>query len=203
MKLRAIMKPLKELTVLNVDTKASEAMKQIEETGLLSLPVVTDYKFMGFLSKQYILDAVYKEGKEVLDKPVTYFIHNRVEAMTSSDDIEKAAEVFFKTNIRFIPIVEKDEFLGIVTQKSIFELFTKIYGFQNSKLVILTNDYKGLLSSIADIVASNGGNITNVALLDAGVMNLKELTIRVETDDVLKIVNKLKKNGVDVREFSY
>lgn len=206
MKVRAIMVPVNELTVLKPNDTAKYAIELIEKNGFLSLPVAENKTFIGFLSKQFIYDTFFKEEhqdiQEFLSRPVSSFIHNRVEPVRPDLFIEQAADIFFKNKVRFIPVVnDREEFLGIITQNALFGVLTKIYGINNSKISIYTDDFKGVLSKIAEIISKNNGNISNIALIDTEVMGIQEISIRVESDDTDKIVRKLEEKGFKVREY--
>lgn len=196
----------RDLTVLKPTDTAGFAIELIEKNGFLSLPVVEGNKFVGFLSKQFIYDTFFREKasdmEAFLSKPVSDFIHNRVDPVTPDIFIEEAADIFFKNRVRFIPVVGDDEvFLGIVTQNALFGILTKIYGLQHSKISILTDDFKGILSRIAEVIAKNDGNIRNIALLDTEVMGIQEISIRLSGNDIDKIVRRLEEKGFKVREY--
>jgi acetoin utilization protein AcuB len=207
MKVRAIMVPVKELTVLKPTDTAKEAVELIDQNGFLSLPVADGKKFVGFLSKQFIYDTFFKEDhpsmEEFLSRPVITFIHNRVEPVTPDLMVEEAADVFFNKNVRFIPVVDaNDQFMGIVTQKALFGVITKIYGLKRTKISIYTDDFKGVLSRIAEIISKNDGNIINIALIDTEVMGLQEISIRLDSKDPDRIVKRLEEKGFKVREYA-
>ncbi|MBM7562252.1 CBS domain-containing protein [Fusibacter tunisiensis] len=207
MKVRAIMVPVKELTVLKPTDTAKEAVELIDQNGFLSLPVADGKKFVGFLSKQFIYDTFFKEDhpsmEEFLSRPVITFIHNRVEPVTPDLMVEEAADIFFNKNVRFIPVVDaNDQFMGIVTQKALFGVITKIYGLKRTKISIYTDDFKGVLSRIAEIISKNDGNIKNIALIDTEVMGLQEISIRLDTKDPDRIVKRLEEKGFKVREYA-
>lgn len=206
MRVRAIMTPVKDLKVLKPDDTAKMAIDLIEKNGFLSLPIADDRKFIGYLSKQYIYDSYFKEDNgdiaTFLEKPVSTFVHNRISPVKPDLFIEEAADIFFKNKIRFIPVVdERDEFVGIVTQNALFGILTKVYGLLDPKISILTDDFKGVLSKIAETISKNDGNITNIALLDTEVMGIQEISIRLEGKDIDRIVKKLEEKGFKVREF--
>lgn len=206
MRVRAIMTPVKDLKVLRPDDTAKMAIDLIEKNGFLSLPIADDQKFIGYLSKQYIYDRYFQEDngdiEKFLEKPVSTFVHNRINPVKPDLFIEEAADIFFKNKIRFIPVVdERDAFVGIVTQNALFGILTKVYGLLDPKISILTDDFKGVLSKIADTISKNDGNITNIALLDTEVMGIQEISIRLEGKDIDRIVKKLEEKGFKVREF--
>ncbi|HAS73325.1 MAG TPA: hypothetical protein DCS67_04190 [Clostridiales bacterium UBA8960] len=206
MRVRAIMTPANELKVLKPTDTAKYAIQLIEENGFLSLPVAEDRKFVGFLSKQFIYESFFKEKfgdiDAYLEKPVSAFIVDTVEPVSPDLFIEEAADIFFKNKRRFIPVVgDHNEFLGIVTQNALFGILTKVYGLKDPKISILTDDFKGVLTKIAETISKNDGNITNIALLDTEVMGIQEISIRLEGKDIDKIVKKLEEKGFKIREF--
>jgi len=206
MKVKAILTPSSKLTLIKPTDNASFAMEKINELGVLSLPVVDGKRFVGFISKQFLYETFFKEEKtdmnEFLSREVSTFIHTQVDPINSEAYIEQAAKVFFENNVRFIPVInEQNEFLGIVTQKAIFGLLAKVYGIEDPKITIATNDVKGILSKLAEIITKKGGNITNIAMLTTSVKGVDDISIRLVADDVDSIVKKLKKEGFQITDY--
>lgn len=206
MRVRSIVTPANQLITLSPKDTAKQAFKLFEDNGILSLPVVDGKVFVGLLSKQFVYDCFFKEdGNDLetyLQKPVIHFIRESVETITEDWFIEEAANLFVQNKMRFIPVIgDQNDFIGIVTQKSLFKLLTRIYGLEDSKIVIVSDDFKGTLAKITETIYKNGGNITNIAHIDAEVMGLKEISIRIKADAVEKIVEKLEEKGYKVREF--
>lgn len=206
MRIRSILTPASQLTILSPNDTTQKAFDLFEAKGFLSLPVVDGKKFVGFLSKQFIYDAFFQEDgvnlKSYLQKPVAHFIRESVETVSEDIFVEEASNLFFSEQLRFIPVVgDNDDFVGIVTQKAIFNQLTKVYGLEDPKIVIVSDDFKGTLAKITEIIFKAGGNITNIAHMDTEVMGLREISIRVISDHVEKIVEKLEEKGFSVREF--
>lgn len=205
MLVRSIVTPANELMTVSTTDSAKTAFKMIEDNGFLSLPVVDDRKFIGFLSKQYIYDKFFEEKGEsletFLEKPVAEFISEKVETVNEDLSVEEAADLFFNNKIRFIPVIDSyNNFVGIVTQKALFRIITKIYGLKDPKIVILMDDFKGLLAKLTEAISKQGANIVNIANIDTEVMGLQEVSIRVECEDLDKLVEKLKEKGYKVKE---
>lgn len=200
MKVKAIMTPSTKLTLLRPNDTAQYAIDAINEKGILSLPVVEGKKFVGFLSKQFVYETFFSEGESdiesFLKRPLSTFMHNRIEPVSPDLEIEQAAKIFFENNVRFIPVVnELGEFMGIVTQKVLFGLLVKLYGLEDPKIVVVTYDSKGVLSKVTEIISKNGGNITNLVQLDSSIKGLQHISIRVTGKDIDKIRRKLKEKG--------
>lgn len=206
MLIRPFIMPVNHLITLDVKDTAKKAVKIIEENCFLSLPVVEGKTFIGFLSKQYIYDEFFRLGAKDIDdflnKPVGDFIKTYVEPISDSIPVEKAAEIFFKSKVRFLPVVSSTgAFLGILTQKALFEIITQVFGLEDAKLVIFSSDFVGVLAKISEMIYKHGANITNIVQMDTGAMGVKEISIRLEGKDLEKLVDKLKSSGINVREF--
>lgn len=206
MLIRPIILPINKLITLSTKDTAENAIRTIEENGFLSLPVLDEKKFVGFLSKQFIYDKFFMSGEtdynKFFQKTVGEFITTPLEVVKDSIPVEKAAEIFFKSKVRFLPVVDNDdEFLGILTQKALFDVIIKVFGLQDAKLVILSSDFSGVIAKISEIIHKHGANITNIVQMDTGVMEIKEILIRLNCDNLEKLVEKLKNNGIKVRQF--
>ena len=60
-------------------------------------------------------------------------------------------------------------------------------------------DYRGSLAHILDIIAKAGGSIKNIVLRDPEVIGVNQVYLKLECDDLDKIVAKLEKAGINVR----
>ncbi len=205
MVVRSIVTPASDLMIVSTHDLAKKAFEMIEENGFLSVPVVDNKKFVGFLSKQYIYDRFFASKQlslnDFLETTVGEFISEQVDTVSEDLSVEEAADLFFNNKIRFLPVEDSyGNFVGIVTQKSLFRIITKIYGLKDPKIVILMDDFKGMLAKLAEIISRHGGNIVNIAHIDTEVMGLQEVSIRVECDDLDRLVEKLKEKGYNVKE---
>lgn len=205
MLIKPIILSANKLTILSPDDTAQKAIEIIEDNGFLSLPVVEGKKFVGFLSKQFIYDEFFKSGEtdynKFFQKKVAEFIITPLEVVKDNTPVEEAAEMFFESKIRFLPVVDNNnEFIGILTQKALFDIITKVFGLHDAKIVILSSDFTGVIAKISEIIYKFGANITNIVQMDTGLMEVREISIRVECSNLDKLVEKLKNNGIKVRE---
>lgn len=205
MVVRSIVTPVSDLMIVSTSDLAKKAFDMIEENGFLSVPVVDNKKFVGFLSKQYIYDRFFASKQlslnDFLETTVGEFISEQVDTVSEDLSVEEAADLFFNNKIRFLPVEDSyGNFVGIVTQKSLFRIITKIYGLKDPKIVILMDDFKGMLAKLAEIISKHGANIVNIAHIDTEVMGLQEVSVRVECDDLDRLVEKLKEKGYNVKE---
>lgn len=207
MLVRAIMTPEKNLVKLLPSQTLEEALGMIKEKNFLSLPVVEKGHFIGYISSLYIYEQFLESGRGdftqyLKENTVGDFVDRSVQPVTDTLYVEEAAEVFFKSNMRFIPIVNHaDIFQGILTQKALFELITKVYGLHDAKIVIYSQEFVGMLNRITSILERLDINITNIAKYDTETLGVQEISLRVTGEDLEKSVKRLEEKGIKVREF--
>lgn len=208
MRVKAIMMPFHKLTCISVEHTVGEALKIIDEQGLLSLPVVNGQEFIGVLSKQYLFEAYFKDftgTKEAfVSQKVQEFMKTKIETIGENTRIEEAAALFINSKVRFIPITnDRNKLLGIVTQQAVFKEYQKIFGNKHNSMAIYTYDIRGVLGKICELIAKEGGDICNMMVIPTEVMDLAEIFLRVEAKDFERVVRGLERHGYDVRDVKY
>lgn len=197
---------LKEnLLILNSKQKIKDALHKIEGVGYLSLPVVDDKKFIGSISIYHIYQKFYKlkeeERVKFLEEPILEYINKDIPFLYDNQIIEDALDIFSIKNIPFLPILDKDnDFIGIVTQKLIFESFSNILGYhQGTRFTIVTYDVKGKLAQITKIITKSNANIISIVVDDPKIkMSLKKVIVRFEADNVELVRGRLEKEGFKI-----
>lgn len=208
MRVKVIMMPLKNVQCISLNQTIGEAMNLIDEHKLLSMPVVDGKKFIGVLSKQHTYESFFKyydcTKEEFLNHPVSEMMKSKVDTVSKDTRIEDAAAQFISSKVRFIPVTdEKENLEGIITQQAIFKEYQKLFGTKHNSITILCNDYKGVLSKMADVIARAGGNIKNLVQVDTEIMGLQEIHISVEAEDFKEVVAALERNKFDIRDVKY
>lgn len=208
MRVKAIMMPYHKLTCINLDNTVEEAMKIIDEQGLLSLPVVKEREFIGVLSKQYLFEEYFKNytgTKEAfMQRRVEEFMKAKIDTIGENTRIEEAAAMFITSKVRFIPITnDRNILLGIVTQQAVFKEYQKIFGNKHNSMAIYTYDIRGVLGKICELIAKEGGDICNMMVIPTDVLDLAEIFLRVEAPDFERVVRALERHGYDVRDVKY
>ena len=98
MRVKAIMMPFSKLACISVENTVEEAMKIIDEQGLLSLPVVDGQQFVGVLSKQFLFEEFFRNytgtREEFAQRKVMEFMKTRIETIGENTRIEEAAAMF-------------------------------------------------------------------------------------------------------------
>ena len=203
MLVKNIMIPKSKLTTVALTDTVADTLQLIDEQKLLSLPVVDGTEFVGVISKKYIYEKFFNttEEKEIfLKREIAEFMQTKIGTVNERDLIEVPAQMLSEKNIQFVPVKdEKGKFGGIVTHKAIFHMFNKILGIGHTRIEVITQDFKGRLATLTEIIAKQDVNIISIAEVDVEVMDLREIILRVDTKDIKKLVNALEKGGFRVK----
>lgn len=194
--------PLQKLTTVSIQDTVEQTIKLIDEHKLLSLPVVDGDVFVGIISKKYIFEEFFNMDADkdtFLQLKIERFMKTKIACVGERDLVEVPAHILSENNLQFIPVVdEKNKFAGIVTHKAIFKTFTNILGFGHTRLEIITRDGKGRLAHLTEVISKNNTNIVSIAQIDVELMNLREIILRVNTEDTKKLVHALNEAGFKV-----
>jgi acetoin utilization protein AcuB len=193
-----------KLATVSTKTSLKQALQVIEKNGFLSIPVVDEDKFYGAIGSESIYAFGYEQGlsKEDFDnKYVSELMRTDLPQVDPFDEIEKAAEHLAQKNVPFVAVVADGVFKGILTHKIIFEQFIDIFGFnKGQRLAVIAFDIPGQISRLSRIISDNDGDILSFVVVDPkSVAKVKEIVMRIKTNNLEKIIKKIKDAGFKVR----
>ncbi|NBI06306.1 CBS domain-containing protein [Senegalia massiliensis] len=195
------------LTILQKDDSVKKAKKVIEDGGFLSLPVLDGDKFVGAIPiyniYKQLIDKDKDEKEAFLNSTIGNYIQENIPKISSTSLIEDAAELFGRKNIPFVPVIDEEERLeGIITQKAIFNGFSRLLGYKRgTRIVINVPEMKGKLSDLTNAIRKSNSNIISLVVYDPETpLNVKQVIIRVETDNIDALKQRLSKRGFSIRE---
>jgi acetoin utilization protein AcuB len=83
-----------------------------------------------------------------------------------NDDIEIAAQLFYKHKIGGMPVVEEGKLAGIITESDILRAFIDMMGIltASSRIDVTIGKKPGLFKKALQIISDQGGDIINVSL---------------------------------------
>lgn len=192
--------PKEKLTLIDSKMTLAEALDLIEHNNFLSLPVIKDDTFLGVISKEKILSCMMEDcNGETLVELIT---RTDIPHIQVSAEMEDAASLLAETNTPFVAVVnEQNQFLGIITHKTIFNHYIRIFGINKGhKLIITTYDTPGRLALLTDVISKAGGNIISLLVDNPNVsFNLVKIVLRVESDNMEKLKEKIEEAGFSIR----
>jgi acetoin utilization protein AcuB len=198
---------LKEkLVTVSPKDSIEKALKVIEENNFLSVPVVEDDKFYGAISKSDIYGFYYDKcpDKECLlsDFKVENVMKTNIQKVAPMDQVEQASHYLETNNIAFVAVVDDQrKFKGIVTHHAIFHEFTELFGLNKGRrLAVIAYDIPGQVSKLSKIISENEGDILSFVVVDPkSVTEVKEIVMRIRTDNFDGILAKVREAGFKIQ----
>jgi len=195
-----------KLTTVEPKMTIGEALDIMEKNNFLSIPVAEGNKFIGAISKEKIYTYYYEKSIErqclLSDFSVENVMRTDVPTINPLEQIEEAAHFLETKSIAFVAVVDNNgEFKGIITHHAIFHQFTELFGLNKGKrLSVIAYDIPGQLSKLSKIITENQGDIISFVVVDPkSVTEVKEIVVRLRTDNFDEILSKVKSAGFKVQ----
>lgn len=196
-----------KLVMLQIDESISSALDKIIKGDFLSLPVLDGENFVGILMKETIFRYYFEQGytdkeKYLNETKVRDLCKTDVKTINENVFIENASYLLNEFRTPFLPVLDDEgNFKGILTHSSIFNAFSEIFGFnKGTRILINVYDIPGQIAKLTETIRKANVNIANFAVMDAKVMDVYQVIVRVDTTDVDELIEKIEKAGFKVAE---
>jgi CBS domain-containing protein len=104
-----------EVWTISPKTTVFEALKSMSEKGVGALVVLDDIEVVGVFSERDYARKVILEGKSSKDLPVEEIMTRRVICVKPENTTDECMALMTDKHIRHLPVVEKDELVGIIS----------------------------------------------------------------------------------------
>lgn len=199
------MLPKNKLTVVYVDESIGNALEKINKGDFLSLPVFEGKEFRGILMKEaifrYYFESDYIGKDDFLNRVKVSDLYTEVyKSILETELIENASYLLKEVRTPFLPVFNGiGEFTGILTHVAIFDAFSEIFGLgKGTRILVNLFDIPGQLAKLTEIIRKEDVNIVNIAVMDAKVLDVYKVVIRVDSGDVDALIDKINKAGFKI-----
>ncbi len=196
------------LTVVTPEDSLRNALEKINSGDFLSIPVVKDGQIYGILMKEAIyreyFQKDYQNKDEFLDNNNVDSVCNKdFETIKSYERIDQASHLLNSARTPFLAAVDRDgNFEGILTHSSIFNAFSDVFGLDSGeRIVVHMFDIPGQLARLTDLLRKEKINIINLTQLDAKVMGIVRVILRLDVENPDDIMEKIQQAGFKIGEF--
>lgn len=198
----------KDLVCVDKDTSISDALYLMQTNHFHRLPIVEKGKLIGLITEGTIASnsptsatslSIYELNYLLSKTKVEDIMIKEVFTIAPEAFLEEAAVLMRKNNVGCLPVIEKGELVGLITQNDIFDSFVDLLGYytQGYRYIIeVKEDHPGVLSTIASIFFQAEANITNLAVYHKP--DCIEIVIRASEVDPQAIQEQLSKLGYRV-----
>ena len=197
---------------ISPDASFYEARAIIRDKGIRHLPVVDkNHHLVGLITDRDIREAAPSDATSLSVHELHYLLgklkvsafmtsKNKLITITPETIIEKAVQLMHDHKIGCLPILEGENFIGIITETDVLGLFVDLFGLNKmgTRLTVALEDKPGQMHGILEVIKNLQVNIIAVASPTYKVQGKRMAAVRIETQDYQPIVNGLKKAGYEV-----
>ena len=108
--------------VITISPEAAlvDVVELLDAKGITGVPVVdANEKVIGIITEKDILNFAYTHVANLQNTKVSEAMTEKVISFTSDTDLDKISLCFSKSDIRRVPIIDKDKLVGIISRKDL------------------------------------------------------------------------------------
>lgn len=193
---------------ISPDQSIPDAHEIMAQNSVRRLPVVKDGKLVGVVSKDDINRSSPSMATSLSINEITYLLAKTKiskvmtkNPITISPDalLEEAAILMRNNSVSFLPVVQENKLVGIITESDIFESFIELLGFREkgTRLTVEVDDEPGIMSHLTGIVGVYGANITHVGVY-RGNNSKSAVVIGINSMNTADIEKSIEKHGYKI-----
>lgn len=186
-----------KLITVTPDTPIFDAIDLMKKHDIHRLPVMEDQKLVGLITQGVIQESMPSKATSLSVFELNYLINKTkvgdvmltdVTTIEADALLEDAIKVMRTKSIGVLPVMEKNQLVGIITNNDIFDAFLKISGYENGGVRVtlkITKEHHGILAVIAKELADAQMNIETIVVnrLSKGIF----VEIQLATKDAEKV----------------
>lgn len=193
---------------ISPDQTIPDAHEIMAENGIKRLPVMKNGKLVGIVSKEDISQASPSKATTFSMGEITYLLSKtKISQIMSKNPItissnallEEAALLMRDNNVSFLPVVDDNKLVGIITESDIFDSFIELLGFREpgTRLTVEADDAPGIMSNLTSIIGNFGANISHVAVY-RGSHGKSAIVIGINSLNTAELEASIEKQGFKI-----
>lgn len=190
------------------DQTIPDAHEIMAQNGVKRLPVMKNGKLVGVVSKEDIERYSPSKATTLSMGEITYLLSKTKikqimtkNLITTSSNalLEEAATLMRDNKVSFLPVVDDNKLIGIITESDIFDSFIELLGFREpgTRLTIEADDAPGIMSNLTSIIGKFGANITHVAVY-RGANGKSAIVIGINSLNTADIEKSIEEQGFKI-----
>ncbi len=193
---------------ISPDQTILDAQELMKQHNIRRLPVLKNGKLVGVVSKEDILRASPSKATTFSIGEINYLLaKTKISKIMTKDPLtissnallEEAATLMRDHGVSFLPVVDDNKLVGIITESDIFDSFIELLGFREkgTRFTIEALDAPGIMSKLTKIIGDFGANISNVAVY-GGTGGKSNVVIGINSLNTADIEKALEEQGFKI-----
>ena len=111
----------RELAIIEPEKTVFEALKLMADKNIGSVIVMEGTRYLGILSERNYARQVVLLNKSSKQLPVREIMRTDLPNLSKNDPIEKCMEIMAQLNVRYLPVVENETLIGLISVKDLLD----------------------------------------------------------------------------------
>lgn len=111
----------RELAIIESEKTVFEALKLMADKNIGSVIVMDGTRYLGILSERNYARQVVLLNKSSKELPVREIMRTDLPNLSKNDPIEKCMEIMTQLNVRYLPVVENETLIGLISVKDLLD----------------------------------------------------------------------------------
>jgi acetoin utilization protein AcuB len=196
------------------DLPIMEALKLMKSKNIRRTPVIKKGKLLGIISDKDLLNASPSAATSLSVWEINYLLSQITvkevmtrEVLTVDQDtpLEQAALIMADNKIGGIPVTDKGEVVGLITETDLFKIFLEMMGGREEgvRVTAMVPERRGELAAVTKAISEVGGNFIAFTTFSGEDSSNREIMFKVVGLDIPTVIEKTKplvERIIDVRD---
>lgn len=111
----------RELAIIEPEKTVFEALKLMADKNIGSVIVMDGTRYLGILSERNYARQVVLLNKSSKELAVREIMRTDLPKLSKIDPIEKCMEIMTQLNVRYLPVVENETLIGLISVKDLLD----------------------------------------------------------------------------------
>ena len=111
----------RELAIIEPEKTVFEALKLMADKNIGSVIVMDGTRYLGILSERNYARQVVLLNKSSKELAVREIMRTDLPKLSNNDPIEKCMEIMTQLNVRYLPVVENETLIGLISVKDLLD----------------------------------------------------------------------------------
>jgi CBS domain-containing protein len=111
----------RELAIIEPEKTVFEALKLMADKNIGSVIVMDGTRYLGILSERNYARQVVLLNKSSKQLAVREIMRTDLPKLSKNDPIEKCMEIMTQLNVRYLPVVENETLIGLISVKDLLD----------------------------------------------------------------------------------
>ena len=188
-----------------------DVRKSMQDQGIRHIPVVDSGKLVGIVSLNTIRDAAPSKATDLSIHEVHYLLSKMkisevmkrdVITCGPGDHVEDVAKIMQTKRIGAVPVVEKGQLVGILTNDDMFRILMKMLGMDTPGKRITLEMERGRGEKLVDIVRAvkdKGKVIKSLLSMESPHPGRQTVLLNLDESEMDEVVDALAELGFDIQ----